>query len=120
MTILPILKIKSLDLALKEIRKQPNPLAIYLFGGTSEDQETVINTTSSGGVCFNDVVMQAGIPELPFGGIGASGMGRYHGFAGFETFSHQKAILRKPFWLDNNFRYPPYKIDLSILRKLLN
>ena len=63
--------------------------------------------------------MQAGIPDLPFGGVGASGMGNYHGQAGFNTFTHQKAILRRPFWLDLEFRYPPYKLGLTILNKLL-
>ncbi len=115
----PILTSKNLKTAISDIQKQPNPLAIYMFGGTSKDQELLINSTSSGGVCFNDVVMQAGVPELPFGGVGASGMGRYHGIAGFETFSHQKAVLKRPFWLDLKFRYPPYKLDLSILKGLL-
>jgi len=75
--------------------------------------------TSSGGVCFNDVVLQAGIPELPFGGVGSSGMGKYHGKSGFDNFTHYKSILKRPFWLDLNFRYPPYDLNLSLLKKLL-
>jgi aldehyde dehydrogenase (NAD+) len=63
--------------------------------------------------------MQAGIAELPFGGVGPSGMGRYHGLAGFETFSHQKSVLRRPFWLDLKLRYPPYKTNLALLKRLL-
>ncbi len=117
--LMPILTFKNFEKALIEIRKQAKPLALYMFGGTSEQQLKVINTTSSGGVCFNDVVLQAGIPDLPFGGIGASGMGNYHGYAGFETFSHKRSVLKKPFWLDINFRYPPYKIDIPLLKKLL-
>ena len=117
--IIPILKFQQLEKTLSEIRKQPKPLALYIFGGSHQEQEKIINTTSSGSVCINDVVMQAGIPELPFGGVGASGMGRYHGYAGFETFSHQKSILKKPFWLDIKFRYPPYKLDTSFLKNLL-
>lgn len=118
--LLPIMKVPNFETALAEIRKQPRPLAIYLFGGTSSHQQKLLNTTSSGGVCFNDVVMQAGIPELPFGGIGASGMGQYHGLAGFETFSHKKSVLKRPFWLDLDLRYPPYNIDIAFLKKLLN
>ena len=117
--IIPILKFQQLEKTLSEIREQPKPLALYIFGGSHQEQEKIINTTSSGSVCINDVVMQAGIPELPFGGVGASGMGRYHGYAGFETFSHQKSILKKPFWLDIKFRYPPYKLDTSFLKNLL-
>ena len=117
--LMPILSITSLEMAIKDICYQPRPLALYMFGGTKGEQEKLLNETSSGGVCFNDVVMQAGIPELPFGGIGPSGMGRYHGKAGFETFSHQKSVLQRPFWLDLKFRYPPYDLDISVLKKLL-
>ncbi|HJO78434.1 MAG TPA: aldehyde dehydrogenase family protein, partial [Prochlorococcaceae cyanobacterium Fu_MAG_134] len=117
--LLPIISVANLDAALTEVRQQPKPLALYLFGGTHAEQQKLLETTSSGGVCFNDVVMQVGIPELPFGGVGASGMGSYHGKAGFETFSHQKSVLRRPFWLDLKMRYPPYKTNLALLKKLL-
>ena len=116
--IMPILKFRDLEKTLFSLNKQPKPLAIYIFGGTTEEQNTIINSTSSGGVCVNDVVMQAGIPDLPFGGVGASGMGRYHGLSGFQTFSNQKSIFRKPFWLDINFRYPPYTLDVKWLKNL--
>ncbi len=116
--VLPILSINNLDDALFHMRSQEKPLAIYMFGGTEEDQKKLIENTSSGGVCFNDVVLHAGIPELPFGGIGESGMGKYHGESGFQNFSHQRSIFSKPFWLDIQFRYPPYKIDLSIMKQL--
>ena len=117
--LLPILNIANLKGAIKDINQQPRPLALYMFGGTTKEQHILLNQTSSGGVCFNDVVMQAGIPELPFGGIGPSGMGQYHGEAGFITFSHQKSILRRPFWMDLNVRYPPYNLDISVLKRLL-
>ena len=118
--IMPIIEIENLEKALVGIRKCAHPLALYMFGGTKNEQEKVIESTISGGLCINDVVLQAGIPELPFGGVGRSGIGKYHGKYGFETFSHLKSILRKPFWLDNKFRYPPYKMSLSLLKKLLN
>ena len=117
--LLPILLIKNLDEAISEFKFLPKPLALYLFGGGDREQEKILATTSSGGVCFNDVVLQAGIPELPFGGVGSSGMGKYHGKAGFDNFTHYKSVLKRPFWLDLNFRYPPYKLDLSLLDRLM-
>ena len=117
--LLPILNIKNLDQAISDFKLLPKPLALYLFGGGEKEQGKVLSMTSSGGVCFNDVVLQAGIPELPFGGVGTSGMGKYHGKAGFDNFTHYKSVLKRPFWLDLNFRYPPYKLDLSLLNKLI-
>ena len=116
--LLPVLELNDFDTALAEIRQGPKPLALYLFGGTAREQQQTLETTSSGGVCFNDVVMQAGVPELPFGGVGASGMGNYHGRSGFETFSHAKSVLRRPFRFDFKLRYPPYGVDLNVLRRL--
>ena len=117
--LLPILEVDGLDQAIEWINQRPKPLALYLFSSSQQHQETVLNTTSSGGVCFNDVVMQVGVPELPFGGVGASGMGAYHGKAGFDTFSHQRSVLRRPFALDLPFRYPPYAGRLPLMRRLL-
>ena len=117
--LLPILSIKNLDQAISDFKLLPKPLALYLFGGGEKEQGKVLSMTSSGGVCFNDVVLQAGIPELPFGGVGTSGMGKYHGKAGFDNFTHYKSVLKRPFWLDLSFRYPPYKLDLSLLNKLI-
>ena len=117
--LLPILCIKNLDEAISDFKSMPKPLALYLFGGKEKEQKKILTMTSSGGICFNDVVLQAGIPELPFGGVGSSGMGKYHGKAGFDNFTHYKSILKRPFWLDLNFRYPPYKLDLSLLQKFI-
>jgi aldehyde dehydrogenase (NAD+) len=117
--LLPILEVDGLEQAIEWINQRPKPLALYLFSSSQQHQETVLNTTSSGGVCFNDVVMQVGVPELPFGGVGASGMGAYHGKAGFDTFSHQRSVLRRPFALDVPFRYPPYAGRLPLMRRLL-
>ncbi|UPH89651.1 aldehyde dehydrogenase family protein [Synechococcus sp. NB0720_010] len=117
--LLPILEVDGLEQAIEWINQRPKPLALYLFSSSQPNQETVLNKTSSGGVCFNDVVMQVGVPELPFGGVGASGMGAYHGKAGFDTFSHQRSVLRRPFALDLPFRYPPYAGRLPLMRRLL-
>ncbi len=117
--LLPILCIKNLEEAISDFKSLPKPLALYLFGGGEKEQKKILSKTSSGSICFNDVVLQAGIPELPFGGVGSSGMGKYHGKASFDNFTHYKSILKRPFWLDLNFRYPPYKLDLSLLKKLI-
>jgi len=117
--LLPMLEVDGLEQAIEWINQRPKPLALYLFSSSQANQETVLNKTSSGGVCFNDVVMQVGVPELPFGGVGASGMGAYHGKAGFDTFSHQRSVLRRPFALDLPFRYPPYAGRLPLMRRLL-
>jgi aldehyde dehydrogenase (NAD+) len=117
--ILPVLAVANLEAALAEVRARPKPLALYLFSHDRTAQQRTLDTTSSGGVCFNDVVMQAGATSLPFGGVGESGMGNYHGEAGFLTFSHQRTVLRRPFWLDLPFRYPPYAGKLALVKQLL-
>ena len=116
--LMPVLQLDDLQRTLNDIRRGPKPLALYLFGGSQEQQQFVLNSSSSGGVCLNDVVMQAGVPDLPFGGVGASGMGSYHGKSGFDTFSHDKAVLKRSFRFDFKLRYPPYKLDLQLLRRL--
>ncbi|KZR83270.1 Aldehyde dehydrogenase [Synechococcus sp. MIT S9509] len=118
--LLPVLEITDLNDAIQRIQKQDKPLALYLFGGDERDQELVLRSTSSGGVCFNDVLMQCGVPDLPFGGVGASGMGTHHGEAGFRTFSHERSVLRRPFWLDLPQRYPPYTLKPETFRRLLS
>ena len=117
--ILPVLTISSLDEALAQVRQRPKPLALYLFSRSRDAQQRTLAGTSSGGVCFNDVVLQAGAAELPFGGVGESGIGRYHGQAGFDTFSHLRSVLARPFALDLPFRYPPYAGKLALVKRLL-
>ena len=117
--LLPMIEVEDLAMAMEQIRSQPKPLALYLFGGTAAQQQQLLMGTSSGGVCFNDVVMHVGIPDLPFGGVGPSGMGSYHGEAGFRTFSHERSVLRRPFALDLRLRYPPYRLSLDWMRRLL-
>jgi aldehyde dehydrogenase (NAD+) len=117
--LLPIQAVSDLSQACREIRRRPKPLALYLFSRDRQAQQQVLRETSSGGVCFNDVVMQAGSSQLPFGGVGESGMGAYHGEAGFLTFSHLRSVLRRPFWLDVPLRYPPYAGKLELVKRLL-
>ncbi|MEB3159108.1 MAG: aldehyde dehydrogenase family protein, partial [Synechococcus sp.] len=117
--LLPLISVEDLNAAIERIRRQPKPLALYLFGGDARQEEELLRGTSSGGVCFNDVVMHVGIPDLPFGGIGPSGMGSYHGEAGFRTFSHERSVLRRPFAMDLRLRYPPYRLSRDWMRRLL-
>lgn len=117
--LLPVLVIDDLEAAIASINSRPKPLALYLFSKDRRHQQTLLQRTSSGGVAFNDVVLQVAIPDLPFGGVGASGMGAYHGKAGFDTFSHRRSVLRRPFRLDAPFRYPPYAGRLGLVRRLL-
>ena len=80
----------------------------------------MLTDTSSGGGCLNDTVLHIGVPGLPFGGVGQSGMGSYHGKATFDTFSHQKSVLKKTFWFDLDWRYAPYKpAKLAQIKKLV-
>lgn len=107
--ILPVLEYDDLDNLILNIKKFPKPLSLYIFSNDKDIQEKIIKDISFGGGCVNDTLMHLANPNLPFGGVGESGIGAYHGTANFETFSHKKSILNKPFFMDMNFRYPPYK-----------
>lgn len=116
--ILPILEYETLKEAISFINQNPKPLALYIFSNNKYIQEKILNSTSSGGVCINDTIWQVGIPELPFGGVGNSGIGAYHGKTSFDTFSHNKSVLKKSFLFDLNWRYAPYKDKIEQLKKL--
>ncbi|WP_414575512.1 aldehyde dehydrogenase [Anabaena sp. CCY 9402-a] len=107
--ILPVLEYTHLSEAIDLVNQQPKPLALYFFSKNKQNQEWVLQSTASGGVCINDTLMHLTVPALPFGGVGASGFGRYHGKSGFDTFSYQRAVLNKSFLLDLKWRYPPYQ-----------
>jgi len=113
--ILPIISVPDVDAAVARVNAGDRPLALYAFG-SSEVTRRIVETTSSGGVCVNATVLQFLIPGLPFGGVGESGMGRYHGKWGFDTFSHVKPVFEKPTGLDPSIAYPPYT---NVKRKLL-
>lgn len=117
--ILPILTYTTLDEAIARINAQPKPLALYFFGRDRQQQQHVLQNTSSGGVCFNDTMMQVGTPALPFGGVGASGLGAYHGKYSFDTFSHDKSVLRRFFGFDPKFRYAPYAGKLGLFKAFM-
>ena len=106
--ILPVISFTNFNLILNEILEHDKPLAAYLFTNTAEEKERFTNKLSFGGGCVNDVIMHLGNENLPFGGVGNSGIGNYHGKFGFETFSHQKAVLERATWGEPNIKYPPY------------
>jgi aldehyde dehydrogenase (NAD+) len=106
--ILPVLKVSDLDQALRFVNARPKPLALYLFSTSEQSQARVLEATSSGGVGINHAVVQLSVQGLPFGGVGPSGMGAYHGKYSFETFTHRKAVLKKPTAIDPPLLYPPY------------
>lgn len=107
--ILPIVRVAGLDAALAHIRKGEKPLALYAFTNDADARERIENETSSGAICFNAAIVHLGAPELPFGGVGESGMGSYHGRRSVEIFSHLKPVLKKPLWPDTlRSIMPPY------------
>lgn len=118
--ILPILTYKNLQDALQKVLEEEKPLSAYIFSNNSEEQNMILENLSFGGGCINDTLMHISNDHLPFGGVGNSGIGNYHGKYGFETFSHQKAILDKSIYLEPELKYPPYTDSkLKILKKLL-
>lgn len=117
--ILPVLTYTDIAEAIAIVNHRPKPLTLYLFSNNTNLQQRVCQETSSGSVCINDTIVQFAVPSLPFGGIGHSGIGSYHGKASFDTLSHYKSVMRRPFWLDIKLRYAPYKGKLSILKLLI-
>lgn len=117
--ILPVLKIRNVHEAETIIEQRPNPLALYLFTNEEEEERYVIERVSFGGGCVNNVVVHFSDMGIPFGGIGSSGLGAYHGKYGFDTFSHQKGVTKTGNFLDPSVKYPPYEGKLSVLRKLV-
>lgn len=107
--VLPIITVQSLDDAIRFVNARPKPLSAYLFTKTRETRERVIKEVPAGGMLVNHLAFQVSTAKLPFGGVGASGMGAYHGKFGFDEFSHRKSVLTKPTRPDlSSFIYPPY------------
>jgi aldehyde dehydrogenase (NAD+) len=115
--ILPVLGYDDLEALLSSRSLRSEPLALYLFTEDRAVQETVLARTASGSVAVNDVLNQAVPKELPFGGVGNSGMGRYHGKSGFASFSYRRSVLRRSTKLDPGFVYPPARVSLKLLKR---
>ena len=106
--LLPVIPYSDINDAVEYICRNPRPLAAYIFTGDKRFKEDMLRRLHFGGGCVNDTIIHLATEEMPFGGIGESGMGRYHGRYGFETFSHLKSIVDKPTWLDLPMRYQPF------------
>lgn len=117
--ILPIIAYDDFMEAVTIIRSREKPLALYLFTKDQKLATWVVRNLLYGGGCINDTIMHVANCHLPFGGVGASGLGSYHGKKGFETFSHTKSILKQTFAFDIPLRYPPYKDKLKLLKRVL-
>lgn len=117
--ILPVLRIDSLEQAISMVAQHPNPLALYLFTTDREDERKVIERVSFGGGCINNAVAHLADPNLPFGGVGESGMGAYHGHSSFQLFSHRKSVMKTANFLDPSIKYPPYEGKLGLMRRLI-
>lgn len=118
--LLPILTYKDIESAISIIKKNSKPLALYLFTSDPQVEEKVLTEVSSGGVSVNDTLTHLGNPELPFGGVGYSGMGAYHGYYSFKTFSHEKSVMKKKSNSNLTLLFPPYsKKKLNLVRKFL-
>ncbi len=115
--ILPVMTFDQLNQAIDYINTNEKPLALYYFGKNKNANE-ILAQTSSGGACINDVILHVGNHHLPFGGVGNSGMGSYHGHESFLAFSHKRAVLTTPTWMDIPFKYAPFKF-FKLLKKFI-
>lgn len=119
--VLPMMEFTDLDQVISFVRARPKPLALYLFTTDKAAERRVLETVSFGGGCVNDTIIHLATHHMPFGGVGNSGMGGYHGKDSFDTFSHHKSILKKANWLDLPMRYHPYKdFNLKLIRFFLH
>lgn len=117
--VLPILTYSNLDEAIDFVRSRPKPLALYVFSKNRRNQNRIVSSISAGGVTVNDSIMHFTNANLPFGGVGNSGMGAYHGKASFLAFSHNKSVMKRASWLDVPLRYPPFGNKLQLVKKVL-
>lgn len=114
--VFPVITYQNIEEAIEFITRRPRPLAIYIFSNSSKKMNEIIRRTQSGAVGLNETVVYFINPYLPFGGLGRSGMGRYHGRFSFETFSYKRAVMKKSNLIDLPVRYPPYRNKINILR----
>jgi aldehyde dehydrogenase (NAD+) len=117
--ILPVIAYEKLEDVISEIISRPKPLALYLFTEHKSIEDDVLSKISFGGGCINDTIFHLTHPQLPFGGVGESGIGRYHGKYSFETFTHQKSIVKQTTKFDIPIRYDSSRKALEIVRKFL-
>jgi len=117
--VLPIIEFETMEDVIDRMRSKPKPLSLYLFTDDKSVQEAILGNTSSGGVCVNDTVSHIIGSDLPFGGVGESGFGSYHGKASFDSFTHYKSVLQRSFSFDAKMKYPPYPVELKKIKRIL-
>lgn len=117
--VLPVIAFNTMDEALNIIGNKKNPLAFYLFTSSKKKETSWLDAVSCGGCCINNASWHLTNHHLPFGGIGNSGMGHYHGKFSFNTFSHQKAVMKTPTWFDPAIKYPPFKGKLKLFKWII-
>ena len=116
--VLPVITYKDLQTeVIDKVKDGEKPLSLYIFSRNRRETRSILSQVSFGGGCVNETMMHLGNENLPFGGVGESGMGAYHGKTGFETFSHQKSLLLKSSWLNIDLLKPPYGRKLDLIRK---
>ncbi|MCY6372027.1 aldehyde dehydrogenase [Clostridium ganghwense] len=116
--IFPVLEYNDLSEVITMVNNYPKPLAVYIFSNNKQVQKRILHNISFGGGCINDTIMHVASSYIPFGGVGCSGVGAYHGKASFDTFSHKKSIVKKSNVFDVALRYPPYKYKVKLLKKI--
>ena len=116
--ILPVVDFVDFEQALAFVRNRPAPLALYLFTNDRQTQQRLVAETCSGGICINDTVVHLLGKDLPFGGVGKSGMGSYHGRASFDAFTHSKSVMERALWADPGVRYPPFAQPLGTFKRI--
>ena len=117
--VLPIIPYENLNNAIEKITNLPKPLAFYLFTESEKNKKDIITKVSFGGGCVNDTMVHLANPNLPFGGVGTSGFGSYHGKKSFDTFTHYKSVFEQVTKVDIPLRYPPYEGKLSWLKMFI-
>jgi aldehyde dehydrogenase (NAD+) len=117
--ILPVLEFSDMSEVILTVNSLPKPLALYLFTTNKEVENRIVKYVSFGGGCINDTIVHLGTSYMPFGGVGESGMGGYHGKWSFDTFTHSKSILKKSNLIDIKLRYQPYGNKLGLLKKMM-
>lgn len=117
--ILPVYEFQDITEVIEYVNSKERPLALYYFSEDKNKIETVLSSTTSGGVTINDTIIHVSSTHIPFGGVGNSGMGNYHGKASFDTFTHKKSVVKRSTLMEFPFRFPPYKDKLKLIKKLM-
>ena len=115
--LLPVISFEDRFEALSIVKENEKPLSFYLFSNQNKNVQWWMDKVSFGGGCVNNTLWHLSNPNLPFGGVGASGIGNYHGKYSFETFTHAKPVMKTPVWFDPDFKYPPFKGKLKLFKR---